>query len=77
MQVKVIVFTDRREMTQLNKPIALLPMLLLLVPGMVAATQLTAQNLGAYLPLVGLLVVATAINVVMLVNHRARQEQKR
>ncbi len=77
MQVKVIVFTDRREMTQLNRPIALLPMLLLLVPGMVAATQLTAQNLGAYLPLVGLLVVATAINVVMLVNHRARQEQKR
>ncbi len=61
----------------MNKPIALLPMLLLLVPGMVAAAQLTAQNLSAYLPLVGLLVVATAINIVMLVNHRARQEQKR
>lgn len=60
----------------MNKSIALLPMLLLLIPGFLSATQLTARRLEIYLPLVMLLMVATAINLWMIKHHRAKQEQK-
>lgn len=60
----------------MKKSIVLLPMLLLLIPGLYFATQLTARKIETYLPLVGLLIIATAVNLWLIRHHRAKQEQK-
>lgn len=59
----------------MNKVIALLPMLLLIVPGFLISTQLTAKNLQLYYPLLSIVVIAIAINMGMIVWHRKRQQQ--
>lgn len=59
----------------MNKAIALAPMLLLLIPGMLVTTELTARNFRIYLPFFAILVIALAINMYMMVWHRKRQEK--
>jgi len=58
----------------LNKTIALLPMLLLLAPGMYIGTSLAARNFRLYYPLFAVLMIALLINVIMMVWHRKKEQ---
>jgi len=59
----------------MSKGLALLPMLLLIVPGVFIGTQLTARNFGLYYPLIAILMVAMIINIFMMVWHRKKEHQ--
>jgi hypothetical protein len=61
----------------MNKAIGLLPILLLLVPGFFISTELTARNFQLYYPMLGIVSVALAINMGMMVWHRKKQQQIR
>ncbi|HOB34937.1 MAG: hypothetical protein GX090_01475 [Firmicutes bacterium] len=61
----------------MNKPIALLPMLLLLAPGVVIGAGLTARNFRLYYPLFAVLMVALLINVAMMIWHRHKEQHRK
>lgn len=58
----------------MNKGIALVPMLLLLAPGMLIGTGLAARNFRLYYPLFAVLMVALVINIAMMIWHRKKTQ---
>ncbi|MTI94089.1 MAG: hypothetical protein FH749_01170 [Firmicutes bacterium] len=59
----------------MSKLFALLPILLLMVPGFLSATELSARNFRVYLPIIGFLMLASIVNLGMIVYHRKKQAQ--
>lgn len=60
----------------MNKGIALMPMLLLLAPGMLVGSGLAVRNFQVYYPLFAVLIVALIINIAMMVWHRKKQQHQ-
>lgn len=58
------------------KTVAILPLILLLIPGFYCATQLTARNPSIYTPLWAVLIGTTALNVWMMIKHKKRESHK-
>lgn len=59
----------------MTKSIALLPILLLLAPGMLIGTGLATRNFRQYYPLFAILVIALVVNLVLIVWHRNKQQR--
>lgn len=59
----------------MNKSIALVPMLLLLAPGVYIGTGLAARNFRLYYPLFAVLMIALVVNIVLMVWHRKKQQR--
>lgn len=57
----------------MSKTIAVLPLILLLIPGFYYAAQLTARNPSLYTPLWFVLIGATALNIWMMVKHKKKE----
>lgn len=61
----------------MNKSIALLPMLLLLAPGMLMGTGLATRNFRQYYPLFAVLMIALIVNIFLMVWHRKKQQRNK
>jgi hypothetical protein len=59
----------------MNRSFALVPMLLLLAPGVFIGTGLAARNFRLYYPLFAVLMIALVVNIVMMVWHRKKQQR--
>lgn len=59
----------------MNKSIALVPMLLLLAPGVYIGTGLAARNFRLYYPLFAVLMIALVVNIVLMIWHRKKQQR--
>jgi len=57
----------------MNKGVALVPMLLLLVPGVFIGSGLAVRKLHVYYPLFAVLMVALIINIALMVWHRNKE----
>lgn len=61
----------------MNKYIVILPMLLLLAPGIYFGIGLASRNFRLYYPLFAVLIIALVINIVMMVWHRNKQQKRK
>lgn len=60
----------------MTKSIALLPILLLLAPGILIGTGLATRNFRQYYPLFAVLIIALMVNLVLMIWHRKKQRSK-
>lgn len=58
----------------MNKGVVLLPMLLLLAPGLYIGTGLAIRNIRVYYPLFAVLLIALVINIALMVWHRKKEQ---
>lgn len=59
----------------MQKGVVLLPILLLLAPGILLGTGLTVRNFQTYYPLFAVLMLALLVNIVLLVWHHKKEKR--